>query len=792
MDASVVLRAARGLNATRKQASDFKCFNVTKVNSLGYFHNDYPSNFSLPRLFMQIGMVTIITRAVRFVMTPLKQPKIVSDLIGGIIVGPSVLGSIKFVKENVFSEEGMYILHTFERIGTMYYLFIQGLKMDVMLIRKSGIREMVISLCGMILPYFTTTFIYIRLTRVQGSSRQGQFLHFLSSSIAVSSFPVIHPILEELNLLNSELGRLALSTSLINDVVGWIGVILFETWKTMGHSKNEISIFIDKKANAIFYLISMLTLVLFITFVIRPVSLWINRQTPQGRPVDRRYIFASQFMVLVIGFFSESISATMNNGPLIMGLAMPDGPPLASTIVDKTEDISQIFMSLFYATVGLNTNIFQINNTISWGSLQATVIAGYLTKIVGTMGPALFFKIPLYDAIALGFILNFRGFVQALTYANWVNYKLMGSANFTTMIMSTIFITAISVPLVRLLAKKERPYMPYNWRTMEHSKPNVELCVLTCLRTQENVPSIINLLDASNANRESPICIYAMTLVELVGRANPILIEHNTLNRSSSINNSNHIMGAFQNFEQTMNGCVSVRHLTVVAPYNSMYQDICLLALNKRVSLIIVPFQKQRSIDGLDVVDRAFLNINPKLLEEAPCSVGILVDRGNQSGLSTLSSNHLSRIGVVILGGPDCRDVLSYALRMAGNQHVELHVMRIIQENDNRHDDVDKQRDENVVAKFRIGCVGNNHVVYGEEVVRNGEETVNAIRSMGSDYDLMVVGRRFGMGTVLVDGLVDWIENPELGVFGDIMAAPDFFNGSVSVLVIQQQLTMGW
>ncbi|XP_058110407.1 cation/H(+) antiporter 15-like isoform X2 [Magnolia sinica] len=695
------------------------------------------------------------------------------------MVGPTFLGRSDKFSNLFFPRQSFYTTATLAKLGTMFYFLFEGLKMEPMLIRKSGKREVVIAVWGICIPLVLFTCIYYILVKFHGSIfSKGMLMPLLNVSLSITAFPVIQPILTELNLLNTELGRITLSITLINFATSWAFTLIHD-------SVINGSIF---PVMSLMYLICIFSLALFVVFVIRPVALWIIRRTHVKRVVDKSYIIAFQFMTLVIGFTGNMLGTTVNTGPLMMGLAMPDGPPLAAAIVEKTESIvNVIFLPLFYATVGLRTNMLTITDWRAFTSMEVLFITAFMGKLVGTILPALHYQIPLSDALALGLIMNFRGIVEMILFVHWHDDNMLRHQDYGILVLTMVLFTAISTPLVHILTRNSRPYTPYNRRTMEHCKPRTELCILTCINSQDNVPTIINLLEATHSTLENPICVYILNLVELVGCAIPILIEHDKIKRSSSVNQSSHIVGAFRNYEQRNNGCVAIRPFTTMAPYSTMHHDVCKLALDKKVSLVIVPYHKQQAIDGMDIVDRGFRTINPQILAHAPCSVGILVDHAKQScNVTSYMGNNAYRVGVIFMGSCDCREVLSHALRMSGNPLVTITVMRLMMAEGMRDCMVEKQLDDQLVAHFRIECMGNDRVVYREEVVSNGEETVTAIRSMGSDYDLMMVGRRVGMGTVLVEGLIDWNHCPELGVIGDILAAPDFFNHPVSVLVVQQ------
>lgn len=390
--------------------------------------------------------------------------------------------------------------------------------------------------------------------------------------------------------------------------------------------------------------------------------------------------------------------------------------------------------------------------------------------------------------------------------------QVLDSESFAIMVIVAVIMTGIITPIVTTIYKPARKFIPYKRRTIQRSKQDAELRALVCIHTPRNVPTIINLLEASHATKKSPIYVYVLHLVELTGRASAMLIVHNTrksgrpaLNRTQA--QSDHIISAFENYEQHT-GCVSVQPLTAISPYSTMHEDICNLAEDKRVAFIIIPFHKQQTVDGgMEATNPAFRMVNQNVLANAPCSVGILVDRG-LNGATRLAANQVTHhIAVIFFGGPDDREALSYAWRMSEHPGISLTVLRFISNDDDSaeqsqgdpnelrmlseeaDDGMERQLDEELISEFRMRTMNDESIAYNEKLVNNGEETVAAIRSMDNVHDLFIVGRGQGMISPLTAGLTDWSECPELGAIGDLLASSDFA-ATVSVLVVQQYVGM--
>ena len=370
-----------------------------------------------------------------------------------------------------------------------------------------------------------------------------------------------------------------------------------------------------------------------------------------------------------------------------------------------------------------------------------------------------------------------------------VHVQMLKLPSFTLMVLVSTLMTAVATPLFSTLYNPTRPYMVNKRRTIQHTAPNAELHLVACIHDQESVTWLINLLEVSNPTLSSPFVVYALHLVELLGRAAPIFIDHEKHEKQYGEANYATVHSALKYYQETRGDFVRIHPFTAVSPRKSMYQDICELALVKKATLIILPFHT----GSIDMNGNISHLVNTNILDHAPCSVAILVDKAQQRSqlMSRSIRGSTYHFAVLFLGGADAREALAYADRMAGNPDVSITVIRFLTENYERDDGLEKKLDDGLVTWFWVKNEANEQVIYREVVVRNGEETVSAIQAMNNDlYDLWIVGRTHGINPTLLEGLAHWSENRELGVIGDYVASVDF-SSTASVLVLQQQVLRG-
>lgn len=722
------------------------------------------------------------------------------NLQGGIILGPSVLGRNHQFANTIFPLRSVMVLETMANVGLLYFLFLVGVEMDISVIRRTGKKSLLIAVAGMVLPFIIGASFSFLLQNGSDMS-QGTFILFLGVSLSVTSFPVLARILAELKLINTEIGKVAMSSALVNDMCAWI-LLALAIALAENHSASLASLWV---------ILSSIGFVVFCIFVVRPSIHWMIRKTPEGETFSDFSICLVLTGVMVSGFITDAIGTHSVFGAFVFGLVIPNGP-LGVTLIEKLEDfVSGLLLPLFFAISGLKTDVTAIDSARIWGYLMLVIFLSCTGKVAGTLLVSLYYQMPAREGVTLGLLMNTKGLVEMIVLNVGKDQKVLDDESFAIMVIVAVVMTGIITPIVTAIYRPARRFLPYKRRTIQRSKPDAELRALVCIHTPRNVPTIINLLEASHPTKRSPICVYVLHLVELTGRASAMLIVHNTrksgrpaLNRTQA--QSDHIINAFENYEQHA-GCVSVQPLTAISPYSTMHEDICNLAEDKRVAFIIIPFHKQQTVDGgMEAMNPAFRMVNQNVLANSPCSVGILVDRG-LNGSTRLAANQISHhIAVLFFGGADDREALSYAWRMSSHPGISLTVMRFVPGDDAAQSHVDQDRprvltvetddalerklDEELIKEFRMKNVTDESIVFTEKLVNNGEETVAAIRSMDSIHDLFIVGRGQGMISPLTAGLTDWSECPELGAIGDLLASSDFA-ATVSVLVVQQFVGMG-
>ncbi|KAL4364367.1 hypothetical protein GQ457_04G000280 [Hibiscus cannabinus] len=555
---------------------------------------------------------------------------------------------------------------------------------------------------------------------------------FLAVSYAGTSFPVIHNLLSELKILNSELGRLGLSAALVGDMVTLVLTICSLWMKERGEVGTKRAL--QDVGWTILFLV-------VVVFVLRPGIKWMVKHIPKTSQKKDICFYLVILAFMLSPQITKQFHLHAKFSSFILGLVIPDGPPLGSALVEKLDPvISGFFLPIFATSCGIRVDPSSFKKDSSFRINQSIgVVVTVVVKFGVSLALAMFCKMPMRDSLALAFVMISKGIVEIGYYSNMSDSMVISKPHYAFLIYMSTFIAIIVPILVKWLYDPSRKYLCFQKRTIMNSKPNQEL---------------LRVLG------ENSLALDVLHLVKLSGRATPLFISHQKQELMTSDDSySENVVIAFKQFERHNAEVVSLNVFTAVSPPNLMYEDICNLAIEHSTCFILLPFHRRWYIDGsIESEDQTIRSLNCGILKMAPCSVGILVEGchklSSHTFRDTSSSESYSSYNIVVIfmGGKDDREALALAKRISQDESVSLTVIHL-------------------KAKNSIGTI------LDENDRALDDEMLSGIK--GSM-------RRYKYEDPQTSGLEHWCEFEEIGIIGDLLSSSDFI-GNYSVLIVQQQ-----
>ncbi|CAA7033733.1 unnamed protein product [Microthlaspi erraticum] len=591
---------------------------------------------------------------------------------------------------------------------------------------------------------------------------------------------VLNWFLRDLKIVHTEFGQIAQSSAMVTDVLAFV----LSVW---AHASREYYNGMRVGAALIVYFVFL--------YLVRQAMLWVIRHTPEGAPVKNIYLYIALLLAYLSYLYWSHFLFFGPLGAFILGLAIPDGPPLGSMFTQKFDSFNEgIFLPLFGSLTMIKLDwSFLLQGFGNGEHLHGHIyecfsflFVLYVAKFATSFFAAVSAKMPLRDSVILGLVLGTKSSFE-LGYVLYAYEKGGMSLETFTLIGVYILANSLLTPMaIHFLYDRSKRFVSYGQRNLKHKS---ELQMLVCINKPDHITSMISLLRATSSSKESPMACYVLHLLELVGKATPTFISHQLQKpKPGRRSYSENVISSFQLFQQMIHqDNTSVHMFTSLTSAREMHQHICRFAFDKTSNLILLSFHRTWDANGADIIsdDQTLRSLNRNVLKRAPCSVGILVYR--KPIWQTKSVDTPCRVCLVYVGGDDDKETLALAEHMRGNQQVSLTVLRLIPMAKTDESNESNQSDQTLDTNgHEEKPEEDNSITYIDMTVADGRETSKILHSVSYDYDLFLVGRSSGIGTAVTKGLRDWMEFDELGVIGDLLAS-EYFPSRASVLIVQQQ-----
>ncbi|KAA8515667.1 hypothetical protein F0562_018722 [Nyssa sinensis] len=555
--------------------------------------------------------VVFLCNFLHAVLRPLSQPRIISEAIVGLILGNILTHKGKNKVEMRKS------LNYIADVGMICHMFVLGLEMDPHILIQPPSRESKVAYAGM----FSTFILAILVTPLLSLPNLSH--HKFNFSISVALFgtasPLLTRLITDLKIGKSDIGRFVLSAGIQSDLVST--VLLSLGYITFDPSNG----FVTRNWHDILRMISTQVIETILAAKLSPVFMnWVNNENPEGKPMKGSHlVLSTAYVVLVCGCspmiagFSSMLSA------FLAGIFMPREGRISKMMISRVNYfLSCIFYPLFFCWVGAEAELssFGASHLGPWARLFFLFLIATVGKVVGTVVSGVMQGFHWPESVAIGLLLSIKGHFHVYLAIIAANIEIITVSTSIAMIFAT-FLTIIYTPLVVAnIIERARKRSPTQRMTLQWLDPLHELRILLCLHGPQNVPSAINFMEISRGPVEPGIRVYVTEMVELTDRIAATLAKGEgmdalTVTDQTVVNMREEVTNAVKASLNENGEGIHLQRMLALATINNMHQDICILAENLLVSLVILPFHKDQQADGkLKPGHSGFRHVNRKVI----------------------------------------------------------------------------------------------------------------------------------------------------------------------------------
>jgi Kef-type K+ transport system membrane component KefB len=410
------------------------------------------NHLQLHAFFVQIALMLAVAWLFGYLMKRLAQPVVLGELIGGILLGPTLLGTIyPDAYANLFPIDNAIntSIDALLKVGMLFFMFAAGLEINLIHFRQYKLTIASTSLLGGLLPFVLGFGMVLLFPELWGQNdRPLLFALFIGTALSISALPVIARILIDLNLIDTRTGMTIMASAMINDLIGWslFAVIL----RNLGQ---------DHPAGN---MLSTLAMIIALSVIILGIGRWLVQ------PFLRRIHFFKDWpggllifvsvLVMLAAAAAEKIGVHSIFGAFLVGMAMGQNQSQGQFSEQEKHIYSIIqlfalnfFAPLYFVSVGLKVNFSSQFDGIL---VLVVFLIACLGKILGASLGARIGGMRWREAVSVGVGLNARGAIEIILASVALEHQLIDQRIFVALVVMALATSIISASLLKYLVKK--------------------------------------------------------------------------------------------------------------------------------------------------------------------------------------------------------------------------------------------------------------------------------------------------------------------------------------------------
>jgi Kef-type K+ transport system membrane component KefB len=384
----------------------------------------------LSGILLSLFCVVLSAQLLGWLMARFGQPRVIGQVLAGVIVGPSVLG---LVEVNI-------TLQALAEFGAIFLMFAVGLENKLSDLLAVGKEAVIVAILGITLPMLGGYLFGSMhdLTQLQSL--------FIGTSMVATSVGITAQVLNDLGVINSTYARIILGAAVIDDILG-LAILGVVSGMASGQEVSAIGV-----ATTLGISLGFVVVVLLVGVpLIRRINSYLNPEKITGG--------FGLIISLSLGF--AALSGVVGLAPIIGAFLI--GMVLAEVsdhydFQDKVHALESFLAPVFFAMVGVQLPIALLaDGEVLWNGTVLTVIA-ILGKWLGGLAIAPQQGLAIANKVGVGMIP--RGEVGLIVVGIGLASGLIGDKLFAEIVVMIIATTIMAPIVLRLLIKPAAPTHP--------------------------------------------------------------------------------------------------------------------------------------------------------------------------------------------------------------------------------------------------------------------------------------------------------------------------------------------
>ncbi|MBY0285350.1 MAG: cation:proton antiporter [Sphingomonas sp.] len=362
----------------------------------------------------------------RVLRTDYYAPLVVVQIVGGILLGPGVLGALfPGYYAFVFSPAVIGSLNGIAWWAVMLFVWIAGIELDLSQVWARRGETATTATLALVTPLAFGSLAAIAMLQLPGwigpKGVPWQVVLGIGMACAVTALPILVLFMEKLDILRRPLGQRILRYASADDIAIWgvLALILLD-WERIGRQLG--------------FLIGFAVTMLLIRRLMARI--------PEG---DRWYV--SLIWLAACGFVADWAGLHFMVGAFLSG-AVLDAKWFDQARMDQFRGaVLMAFMPVFFLSTGLKTQ-WDVGGVAVFGAAALLLVASVAGKLIGIQIAGRLLKWERGDAAIIGWLLQTKALIMIIFVNILLDRGIITNATFTALLLMAVASTMLTVPMV--------------------------------------------------------------------------------------------------------------------------------------------------------------------------------------------------------------------------------------------------------------------------------------------------------------------------------------------------------
>ncbi len=396
----------------------------------------------LPHVLLALATIIIAGRGLGAIFQRLGQPRVIGEVVAGIMLGPSLLGRISpEAMMLILPHSAAPFLGLIAQLGVILFMFLVGLELNTEHLRSRVGTTLVISNASIIAPFLMGVALawWLYPHMAPAGVPFTSFALFMGVAMSITAFPILARILTDRGIERTELGVVALSCAAVGDVTAWC-LLAF----VVGVAQSKLSDALTTAMLTAGYIALMFG-------AVRPLIARKLGVLEESR-ITTSVIAWMLIALLLSALITQSIGIHAIFGAFLWGAMFPHDSPLARSLEQKLADVvAVLLLPAFFAYTGMRTQIGLVSSPTEWLICGLIIVVATLGKFGGTAIVARLSGFSWRTSSSLGILMNTRGLMELIVLDIGLELGVISPTLFAMMVLMALATTIATTPILQWL-----------------------------------------------------------------------------------------------------------------------------------------------------------------------------------------------------------------------------------------------------------------------------------------------------------------------------------------------------